>query len=69
TEYGERIQEHYRSVLKEHGIDSAQKHYDALIADPQSSEALRQEFETQVKGDDRLTALMQKLGMGSFSGG
>lgn len=64
AEYSELLGKHYHALLDEHDIDSVPKHYNAMIADKASSEALRQEFEARVNGDERFVSLMEKFGFG-----
>lgn len=68
AEYYSRLEKHYQSLLDDHGIDSVPEHYNAMIVDKASSEALRQEYEARVNGDEQLVSLMRKLGMGPFRG-
>lgn len=63
-EYDKLIKEHYQALLEKHGIDTVLEHYNAMIVDKVSSEALRQEFEAGINNDERMASLIRKLGMG-----
>ena len=62
NEYSALVRQHYRDVLDNHGINSTEAHYQALIADKNTSESLRQEMAERVRADARLMELVNQLG-------
>lgn len=62
AEYAERVQSHYRAVLKDNGIGDTTEHYQATIADRERSETLRQDMAERVQNDPRMVELMTLLG-------
>jgi|GEM_PF-3254522 len=62
NEYSSLIQKHYRDVLDSHGINGTEAHYQATIADKNSSETLRQDMADRVRSDGRLMELMHRMG-------
>lgn len=62
NEYSGLVRKHYRSLMDKYGINNTQTHYQELIVNKGSSEALRQEMADLVRGDARLMELMDMLG-------
>jgi|SRR5690606_13142722 len=62
-EYFGFITGHYQAVLADAHIDSLPEHYNALIVNRSSSEALRQQMSERVRNDPRLVELMTKMGI------
>jgi hypothetical protein len=62
AEYMALVQGHYQALLDANGIHDVKSHYDAMIADRETSESLRQQFVGRIQSDARLLELMGKVG-------
>lgn len=62
-EYIQLVLKHYRELLENNGIDTPEKYYNQLIADPVRNAELHQLFNESLLSDPRAVELMQRIGI------
>jgi len=63
AEYSSLLQEHVSSVYENNGLSDAMSRYKALKSVPGLDERMHQQFNDSISSDQRMLALMNKLGV------